>query len=305
MLRSSSAAIFFSPLRVRGGRGELRSDPNPSQPPLAPRGGERSASTLLLALIILGGLVATSLTVGTIVVTRLRGVKAIDDAVLASYAAEGAVEELLYDVRKRDKRTDLNASGTLSSGASWTRTVEATSSEVFIDLADNDTQQLDLFNPSGDLTDVGIRTLLLTAVAPSSDAWLEVSWVPWMSGTDVWSPVTGRVLFSPTELQGQKTVDLMSPPFGGTPVAYRVRLRNVSGTVGRVRITAASDVGGLIAVAFPSRIRATVVGTMGSAQYATRVEFPTSFPLAPVFDYVLFSECDIVKGGTINCPEGN
>lgn len=261
--------------------------------------GSAPGSTLLLALIILGGLVATSLTVGTIVVTRLRGVKAIDDSVLASYAAEGAVEELLYDVRKRDKRTDLNASGTLASGASWTRTVEATSSEAFVDLADNDTQQLDLFNPSGDLTDVGIRTLLLTAVAPSPDAWLEVSWVPWLD-TGAWSPVGGRVLFSPEELRSQKTVELAAPPFGGTPVAYRVRLRSFSGSVGRIRITALDASGG--AAAFPSRIRATVVGTMGSAQYATRVEFPTSFPLAPVFDYVLFSECDIVKGGAINCP---
>lgn len=266
---------------------------------------QRRGSTLLLALIILSGLVATSLTVGTIVVTRLRGVKAIDDSVLASYAAESAVEDLLYEVRKRERRTDLDASGRLPNGATWKRTVEAPAQELFLDLVGDDTQQLDLLNPSGDLTTaVDVDKLLITASAPSSDAWLEVSWVPWIRGIDAWSPVSGRTLFSSVELQeGQKTIELTAPPFGGTPVAYRVRLRSFSGSVGRVRITA-RDVNGDTAT-FPSRIRAKVVGTMGSAQYATRVEFPTSFPLAPVFDYVLFSECDIVKGGTITCPSGS
>jgi len=268
---------------------------------LIPLTSQRRGSTLLLALIILGGLVATSFTVGTIVVTRLRGVKAIDDSVLASYAAESAVEDLLYAIRKREQRTGLDASGTLPNGAAWERTVEATTQELFLDLTADDAQQLDLFDPSGDLTPVSVRTLLLTAASPSPDAWLEVSWVPWLDG-GTWSPAIGRVLFSPAELQSQKTVDLTSPQFGGTPVAYRVRFRSIGGNVGRVRMTAASDADGRTAVAFPSRIRATVVGAMGNARYATRVELPSSFPLAPVFDFVLFSECDIVKGGTINCP---
>jgi hypothetical protein len=267
----------------------------------------RIGSTLLLALIILGGLVATSLTVGTIVVTRLRGVKAIDDAVLASYAAESAVEDLLYKVRKGEQRTDLNGSDELTNGATWTRTVETTTRELYFDLAENDAQQLDLFDPSGKLEKMNIQKLFLTVVTVSNpDAWLEVHWVPWLD-TGAWSPVNGRILFSPMELQGQsqKTIDLDAPQFGGTPVAYRVRFRSLRGGIGRVRITAASDAEGLTPAALPSRIRATVTGTMGGARYATRVEFPTSFPLAPVFDYVLFSECDIVKGGTINCPEGN
>ncbi|MBI4434549.1 hypothetical protein HY635_01915 [Candidatus Uhrbacteria bacterium] len=257
---------------------------------------------MLLALIILGGLVATSFTVGTIVVTRLRGVKAIDDSVLASYAAESAVEDLLYAIRKREQRTGLDASETLPNGATWTRTVEATTQELFLDLAADGAQQLDLFNPSGDLTPINVHTLLLTASAPSPDAWLEVSWTPWL-GTGTWSPLGGRALFSPEELQSRKTVDLTAPQFGSTPVAYRVRVRSFSGSVGRLHVTARDANDGT--VAFPSRIRATVVGTMGSARYATRVELPSSFPLAPVFDYVLFSECDIVKGGAINCPTGN
>jgi hypothetical protein len=157
-----------------------------------------------------------------------------------------------------------------------------------------------IFDPSGDLTPVNVRTLLLTAPAPSSDAWLEVTWVPWLE-SGAWPPTIGRVLLAPSKLKGRKTV-VQPLPTGGTPVAYRVRFRGLGGRVGTLSVRAASDLDGKNEVDFPSRIRATVVGAMGSARYATRVELPSSFPLAPVFDFVLFSECDIVKGGAITCP---
>lgn len=265
---------------------------------------DRSGATLLLALIILGGIVATSLTVGTVVVTRLRGVRAIDQSVLASYAAESGVEELLYDVRKRGQRTNLDVRESdprrLENGATWTRTVESTTREIFITLEESSVEQLDLLPITGTIASVGVRTLLITPEAPSEDAWLEVTWVPWLeSGA---SPAVGRVLFSPEELSGRKTVDLQSVPMGGTPIAYRIRFRGLGGRVGTLAVRAAIDIEGKNEVDFPSRIRATIVGVMGGARYATRAEFLPWSPVAPVFDYVLFSECDIVKGGTINCP---
>ncbi|MDO8599252.1 MAG: hypothetical protein Q7S02_04035 [bacterium] len=266
---------------------------------MIPRRG-RSGATLLLALIILGGIVATSLTVGTVVVTRLRGVRAIDQSVLASYAAESGVEELLYEVRKEGKRASLDASRTLENGATWTSTVESTTRELFVTLEESSVEQLDLLPITGTITSVGVRTLLITPEASSADAWLEVTWVPWLESGS--SPAVGRVLFSPEELSGRKTVDLQSAPTGGTPIAYRIRFRGLGGRVGTLAIRAASDIEGKNEVDFPSRIRATVVGVMGGARYATRAEFLPWSPVAPVFDYVLFSECDIVKGGTINCP---
>ena len=278
---------------------------------------DRRGSTLLLALIILGGLVATSFTVGTAVVTRLRNTKAVDSLVLASYAAESGVEDLLYAVR-RGERCDVNGAlgvirngacvplgvnGVLENGATWERSIAAASRELFVTVEEQGVEQLDLLPVSGAISSgssVGIRTLLFTAQSPTDDAWLEVSWVPWLdSGAP---PAVGRVLFSPEELLSRKTVDLQAVPTGGTPIAYRIRFRGVSGRPGTLRVRAARDGDGKEEVEFPSRIRATVVGEMDSARYATRVEFLPWLPVVPVFDYVLFSECDIVKGGTINCP---
>ncbi len=270
---------------------------------LVPLTSHRRASTLLLALIILGGIVATSMTIGTVVITRLRSVKAIDDSILASYAAESGVEELLYALRKEGRRTDLNGTGSLGNGATWERTVETTTRELFLTLEQDATEQLDLTATSGALETVNVRTLLITATAPAEDAWLEVTWLPWLD-TGTWAPTLGRVLFSPSELasQSQKMVDLRAQPSDGDPIAYRVRLRSIGGRIGNVRVRAASDALGTDVVAFPSRIRATVVGTVGTARYAARVELPAWSAATQVFDYVLFSECDIVKGGTINCP---
>lgn len=262
----------------------------------------RPAATLLLALIILGGIVATSLTVGTVVVTRLRSVKMIDDSVLASYAAESGVEDLLHALRKEGRRADLSGEGTLSNLATWRRTVETTTRELFLVLEPDATEQLDLIVASGALEAVAVRTLLITATAPAEGAWLEVTWLPWLD-TGSWAPVLGRALFSPSELAGQsqKMVDLRSQSMDGDPLAYRVRLRSLNGRVGSVRIRAASDDLGT-EVEFPSRIRATVIGTVGASRYAAQVEIPAWSAATPVFDYVLFSECDIVKGGTIRCP---
>ncbi|MDP3771046.1 MAG: hypothetical protein Q8R16_01980 [bacterium] len=270
--------------------------------PMIPRRDRRGA-TLLLALIILGGIVATSLTVGTVVITRLRSVKMIDDSILASYAAESGVEELLHALRKEGRRTDLNGTGVLANGATWERTVDTTMRELFLVLEQDATEQLDLTATSGALEVVDVRTLLITATAPAEDAWLEVTWLPWLN-TGSWAPTLGRVLFSPSELasQSQKIVDLRSQPMDGDPIAYRVRLRSIGASVGSVRIRAASDALGTNEVAFPSRIRATVVGTVGATRYAARVEFPAWSSVTPVFDYVLFSECDIVKGGVVDCP---
>jgi len=267
---------------------------------MIPRSNRRG-STLLLALVILGGIVASSFAIGTATTNRLRGAHAVDQSVVASYAAESGVEELLYAVRREGRRESLDANGSLESGASWARTVEATTREHFLTLEENGVGQLDLLPISGTIAPVGVRTLLITAQAPASDAWLDVTWVPFLASGD-WSSAVGRVLLSPAELQNRKTIDLHALPTDGAPIAYRVRFHGLGGRIGTLSVRAASDAGGANEVRFPSRIRATVVGRMGSAQYATRVEFPAWVPVASVFDYVVFSECDIVKGGTITCP---
>ncbi|MBI4433700.1 hypothetical protein HY632_02925 [Candidatus Uhrbacteria bacterium] len=261
-----------------------------------------SGSTLLLALLILGGLVATSVAVGAIVVTRLRTIRLMDDRMLATYAAEAGVEDLLYRVRKVSDLSGIAAERTLERGAQWQRTGRATVDELFVTIPRDAVEQLDLFEPSGALdTAVGIQALRLHVQRPDPNAWMEVTWVPWLASGS-WSTAVGRVLYGPSELESERRVDLLAQPFGGAAIAYRVRIRAIAGTLGVVRVRATADRDGQQFVAFPARVQATSVGRYGPARSALRVSFPARFPLAPMFDYVVFSECDLVKGDEVRCP---
>lgn len=267
------------------------------------RGASPVGSTLLLALLILGGLVATSVVMGAIVVTRLRTIRLMDDRVLASYAAESGVEDLLYQVRKASNLTSITAERALDRGAVWQRTGRATVEELLVTVPRDAVEQLDLFDPSGALDQaVGIQALRLYVQRPDPSAWLEVTWVPWLA-SGAWAPSMGRALFGPSELESERRVDLLAHPIGGAAVAYRVRIRAIAGSLGTVRIRATSDRDGQQLVSFPARVQARSVGRRGNAQSALQVSFPARFPLAPIFDYVVFSECDLVKGDEVRCPQ--
>lgn len=259
-------------------------------------------STLLLSLLILGGFVATSFTIGTVVIRQLRDVRAIDQSILASYAAETAIEDLLYRVRKEGQFDNFATVGTMANGTTWERTVQTAVDERVVFLDKDEPVQLDLFPVTGEQLDIGVRSLRINALGAISGGWLEVMWVPWLD-SGAWADSFGRTLRGPTELANPDgiVVDLTQHPTGGTSIAYRVRLRALESPLGLVRIRAASDTQGNTLVPFPAGIRATAVGESHGSRFASQVEFPARLPLAPAFDYVLFSTCDIVKGGTATC----
>ncbi|MDO8462876.1 MAG: hypothetical protein Q7S96_01190 [bacterium] len=272
---------------------------------------QRPGSTLLLALLVLAGFMATSFAIGSVVVNRVRAVRQVDQAIVASYAAETGVEDLLYRVRREQQLDGLDGTATLDNGASWERTVAETVDDRFLFLTEDASRQMDIFPMSGtfDATQSTelVRSLVVTpidimAAGVPSSAWLEVTWVPWLR-TGAWAESIGRLLLSPSDLaSGDVVVNLLQHPVGEEPVGYRVRFLARSDDVGTVRVRAATDVLGETLTAFPSGIQATVRGTFAGTRHALRVEFPARLPLASTFDYVLFSECDIVKGGTVSCP---
>jgi hypothetical protein len=189
--------------------------------------------------------------------------------------------------------------------------VTTTVPELTLTLTREVIEQLDLFGSSGVLGETGIRFLEIVPIGtPDPRAWLEVSWVPWLGDRQTWAPAVVHPAIGPSDFGSDGVVlDLSALPVGaggGQPVAYRVRFRALHADIGPVRVRALrvrEFDGKDPSVPFPSRIRAVVRGTFGTASSATIVEFPPRTPLAPVFDYVLFSECDIVKGDHAACPD--
>ncbi|MFH1430228.1 MAG: hypothetical protein ABIG71_01730 [Candidatus Uhrbacteria bacterium] len=273
---------------------------------------QRSGATLLLALLILGGFVTTAVSLSGIVLAQLRNVRAIDQSTVALYAAESGIEDILYRVRKEEQYEGLDGEGTLENNSAWTRDVAEEVGERTMFLNQDIAEQVDIFPISGDFGEsVEVKSLLIDALdrriggLPGSEhAWLEVTWVPWLQ-TGEWADSIGRALRGPTDLENPVVVDLWQHPSGETPFAYRVRLRALEADLGYVRIRASSDQIGSEEnlVSFPSSIKAISIGRYGGSRYALQVEFPARLPLAPAFDYVLFSACDIVKGGSgAACP---
>ncbi|MDO8425627.1 MAG: hypothetical protein Q7T01_03905 [bacterium] len=272
----------------------------------APRG-----STLLLALLVLAGFVATSFAVSAVIVNRVRGVRQTDQAIVASYAAETGIEDILYRVRRERQLVNLDGAGSLPGGAAWERRVVENVDDRYLYLAQDIPQQLDIFPASGAFDAAAdapiVRALRvapvdLVAGAASDAAWLEVTWVPWLRSGE-WATSIGRSLLSPSDFAGgEAIINLLQHPVGEEPVGYRIRFLARSAALGTVRVRAASDTLGNDLIAFPAGIRANVTGTFAGTRHAVRVEFPAALPLASTFDYVLFSECDIVKGGTSSCP---
>ncbi|MFH1098523.1 MAG: hypothetical protein V1723_01180 [Candidatus Uhrbacteria bacterium] len=272
--------------------------------------GKRRGSTLLLAILILGGLVATATITGAIVIRGLRAAADIDRALIAAYAAESGVERFLYAVRQEGKisEEELKSSGVLAgelkNGARWEPTaLRASVDDLVFSIPQDDVEQIDLFSLSGTFDDVGVNELRVSRVSAeerTEDAWLEVSWSPWLSA-DEWVPPPERRLIGPSELNEPNSLiviplhrSFVDRSFSIAPL--RVRFRALHGDLPPLRVWGVRTDGTVAPL--PTRLHVTVRGIMGNATSALAVELPPRAPLTPVFDFVLFSECDIVKGGT-------
>jgi hypothetical protein len=55
-------------------------------------------------------------------------------------------------------------------------------------------------------------------------------------------------------------------------------------------------------VAIPARIVLNSTGKYSTVRQAIRVTMPRRSPMSGLYDYVLFSECSLVKGDEAVCP---
>jgi hypothetical protein len=80
-------------------------------------------------------------------------------------------------------------------------------------------------------------------------------------------------------------------------LAYRVRLRAKVCDIADLAITAyQNDNAGGAVVPIPSRVAVESTGTFGTARQSVELRLPRLQPLSGVFDYVVFSQCSLLKG---------
>jgi len=264
---------------------------------------QKKGSVLLLALLVMTGVVTISLATGTLIVNEIKQSSQLDRATVAFYAAESAVERGLYQIRKQNATaTAINSlTALISNSASYTIVAQDSEDVVSKTLAQDETWQLDLYEPySLNPLNPAIKSLRFDWTGAGS--WLEIRWIPWTSG---------GVLALNTN-QGEYVSSADSPHVVNLDVAgnylYKVRITARQAQTTNLSITAYSEVDPTVncdplascQVNIPGRVKIKGIGEYpnnlaGASKQAILVSLPQIFPLSGLYDYVLFSEEEIKK----------
>ena len=272
----------------------------------------RRGSVLLLALLVMSGVLIVGASLGTISVLNLRQARVIDDAAIAFAAAESGAEQTLYQIRRVGASSAaLNASPDhddspvdsgvpMSNGSRWSRVLESTESTIFASIPKDRSYEVVLWNPESPASPAGAESLTFSwDDACGGTSGLEVlatGWDPAASGG--FNPSVAFHGDSPALTFLRVTPRVIDNDFMAAK-AYRVRLRAKTCDIFNLAITAYSaDNAGGTQVPIPSRLAVESVGTFGTARQALELRLPRLQPLSGAFDFVIFSQCSLLKGVT-------
>lgn len=272
----------------------------------------RRGSVLLLALLVMSGVLIVGASLGTISILNLRQARVIDDAVIAFAAAESGAEQTLYQLRRvgassaalnasPDHDDSLVDSGVpMSNGSRWSRVLESTETTLFASIPKDRSYEVVLWDPESPADPAGVDSLTFSwddvCGGTSGLEVLATGWDPAASGG--FNPSVAFHGDSPalTFLRIEPRVidnDFMPSK------AYRVRLRAKTCDIFNLAITAYSaDNAGGTQMPIPSRLAVESVGTFGTARQALELRLPRLQPLSGAFDFVIFSQCSLLKGVT-------
>ncbi|MBU1039448.1 hypothetical protein KKC17_04485 [Patescibacteria group bacterium] len=267
------------------------------------KNNQPAGMVLLLSLLVLAGVLVTSLTVGSLVLRQLRVSVVSDQSQAAYYAAESGLEQGLYLWRLEQKKgADLVVSQSSSvvlagNQATWWRSSVLSESSEIITLKKNDSRQIDLFNPEDSLDSaVKAQSIKLSwdnnvnSCPGAGSEWLEVGWSAWLGAATLDYDVERRY-FSSSQASG--VVINLDPSF----VNYRLRLRALYSDVCDLTVQAFRQPNGVGEIyELPGRVIVTSVGRLANTQQSLSVTLPALPPQAAVFDYAIFSQCSIFKG---------
>ncbi|MEA3249675.1 MAG: hypothetical protein U9Q03_04970 [Patescibacteria group bacterium] len=258
--------------------------------------GQGRGAVLLFSLLVLSAVMIGSVGLGSLVLNLLQQTKVIDQSIVAFYAAETGIEESLYNARKTGNLPGSYALRTVPSGSTWSSVVSDTKEIVYATIPEDEFIEVNLFSPEAPT----IATPIANVEIDWSDGCggcsvLTLSMVSWIPGAPIaWAPSSET-----------RTYDFASRPAtistGPSNKLYKVRLRAKNATLDNVTVRA-YDVGSN-PVALPGRIEIDVTGEFGDTRRRLLASMLHGAPLSGIFDFVVFSECSLVKGNRpISCP---
>lgn len=259
-----------------------------------PRGA--GGSVLLFALLVMGAVMIGSVGLGSLILNMLQQTKVVDQSTIAFYAAETGIEESLYNARKTGNLPGSYTDRTVTGGSTWSSVVSDTKEIIYATIPEDEFIEINLFDPGAPT----IATSIASVEIDWSDSCggcsvLRASMVSWIPGGPIaWVPNADT-----------RTYDFASRPAvistGPPNKLYKLRLRARNDILENVTVRAYDIASN--PVALPGRVEIDVTGEFSDTRRRLLASMLRGAPLSGIFDFVLFSECSLVKGNRpISCP---
>lgn len=256
---------------------------------------------LPLALVVMSTIVLAGVTLGAIVLENLKRSVDTDNSLIAYYSADAGVERQLYAIRKESSTVaSLNPmANSFANGSSWASEdgshYVTTNVKVFPTLARGDVQFVDLYDPDYLGAAAGVGQVRWQWTDSTGLCQVELGYAEWTTGSVV---IPDQFKFY-TSVGGSGSQILTSTK------AYRLRFRSKNCTISNFQVRVYQNVGDVSPINFPGDITIAAEGTYKKSKQAIAVTMPRLDVLSSVFNYVIFSECSLIKndvGGGGLCP---
>jgi hypothetical protein len=278
----------------------------------------QSGNVLLLALLVMAGLITAGIGIGAIILNEIKQAQNIDFSVLAYYAAESSSENALYKLRKENVvltcpvgnceptgycsggagEACLYSSGTLTNSATWTRKVADRDLAIYGKIKKDDVLQIDLYDPDQIAWATGVESVKVEwSDSCGNCSQIELAFVDWNPGVGVdWTNNRTKYLYSALE----------SPVINNaftSAKAYKVIIKALYGDINNLTFTAWSeDNAAGEQKEIPAHVVLNSTGTFAVSKQAIKMTMPRRSPMSGLYDFVLFTECSLVKGEEPTCP---
>lgn len=282
-------------------------------------------SALLISVIVASALLVVGVEVSMFVTSTIRQARSIDQALVASYAAESGVETALHQIRKEGRttlRTDTQSTSPLyaldARDAAWTFKKGAdidpekftTNVSVLTKKYLGQQEALDLHLYIADDSGFSsvtsrMQDMIISWKAPSTCS--DTGNLPWIETTAVTWPLTSSVVqWSTSSVQknfqqaaeGTQSVtvplaQLIPPDQTLASVGLSLRIKPFFCALHDVSISFPDKDNPSSLVPIPNYVRIAPMGTFGNAQRPSQVIATQKNGVSGIFDFVLFSE-DVV-----------
>lgn len=265
-----------------------------------------------MALLVMSGVLIVGASLGTISILNLRQARVIDDAVTAFGAAESGAEQTLYQIRRvgtpsstltanpNDTSSAVYSGVPMGNGSKWSRTLTADETTIFTSIPKDKSYEVVLWDPEAPGSPAGVESMTFSwdddCGGTSGLEVLSAGWDPGAVGG--FSPIVAFHGDSPALTFLHISPRVIDNDFTAGK-AYRVRLRAKTCDISNMAISAYSaDNAGGSQVPIPSQIAVDSTGTYGTARQAMELKLPRLQPLSGAFDFVIFSQCSLLKGVT-------